>query len=160
MNIFIKCGGNDYEYYKDHLNIDASWQVYVFDPILDSHELQLSVHHEKCVIWTETTILPFCYDTVAPESSSLYHLHNRHAKCRTTDVPCIDFSQFLETKRNATIYCVMDVEGAEYAILRHLIAQGTIRHIHHLWIRWHDHTDEDADAMMAVLHDLIRVEAF
>lgn len=151
MNIFIKCGGNKYEHYKQVLNIDASWDVYIFDPILCS---------DKRVVWINNSIVRFCYDTVAPESSSLYDLHSTHTRCRTFDVHTIDFSEFLESKKGSTIYCVMDIEGAEYTLLRHLIYQGTINNIHHLWVRWHYIADEDANELMDVLKDLIRVEEF
>lgn len=163
MNVFIKCGGNDYEHYKSSLKMDASWKLYIFDPLLEDDTYQddtMKVECTKSAVWISDGSVSFCHDQVAPDSSSLYCLHSIHSTCHTKNVSCIDFSQFLARNKEATIYCVMDVEGAEYTILRHLIANGTIKYIHHLWIRWHYHKNEDSENMMEQLENWIHVETF
>lgn len=112
------------------------------------------------MVWINTATVRFCRNSIAPESSSLYDLHATHTRCHTFDIPSIDFSEFLDSKKGNTIYCVMDIEGAEYIVLRHLISCGTIRHIHCLWIRWHYETNEDAHELLTKLQDMIHVEEF
>jgi FkbM family methyltransferase len=53
-------------------------------------------------------------------------------------VKCIDFSQFLEKFDDCYIIVKLDVEGAEYEILEHLIKTGTINKINELYVEFHD----------------------
>lgn len=158
-NLFVKCGGNDYEYFKHLLKMEqSSWIVYIFDPILRNDESW--IHHNTKAVWTEATTLSFCYDKIAPEASSFSHLHQMHSECEMREIQTMDFSQFIENNKKHKIYCVMDIEGAEYAVLKDLIERGTIRHIHHLWIRWHYVRNENHDDLMDILTKLIKVEIF
>jgi FkbM family methyltransferase len=59
------------------------------------------------------------------------------------EVRTIDFSQFLLNRRvhyfsKTEIYCKMDIEGAEFAVLRHLLKERTIGYIKKIWIEFHE----------------------
>ena len=55
-------------------------------------------------------------------------------------VNCINFSNFLKTFNDDDyIILKLDVEGAEYDILEHLISEGTIGKINELYVEFHDH---------------------
>ena len=54
-------------------------------------------------------------------------------------VKCINFSNFLKSFNDDTyIVLKLDVEGAEYDILEHLIYEGTITKINELYVEFHD----------------------
>jgi FkbM family methyltransferase len=58
-------------------------------------------------------------------------------------VSSIDFSDFLLNLRvryfgKCEIYCKMDIEGAEFPVLRRLIETGTIKYIKKLWVEFHE----------------------
>lgn len=59
-------------------------------------------------------------------------------------VDSYDFSAFVLTKHivhnSADIYCKMDIEGAEFAVLRKMIADGTIQYIKKIWIEFHENS--------------------
>lgn len=50
----------------------------------------------------------------------------------------------------------MDVEGAEFAILRHLIRRGVIGRVRKLYVEWHDRllTTESTDSHCALEQDI------
>jgi FkbM family methyltransferase len=60
------------------------------------------------------------------------------------EVDAIDFAKFLLHRRvhyfgKCEIYCKMDIEGAEFAVLRHLINKGGgITYIKKLWVEFHE----------------------
>lgn len=54
-------------------------------------------------------------------------------------VTCIDFSNWLKThiKYNDFVTLKMDIEGAEYEVLKKCITDGTINLINELYVEWH-----------------------
>lgn len=80
-------------------------------------------------------------------------------------VPCIDFSAFVERfgkpccpaceeaggnvfcghpfhgelpPDECEIYCKMDIEGAEFAVLRKMLKDGTVKYLKKLWVEFHE----------------------
>jgi FkbM family methyltransferase len=51
-------------------------------------------------------------------------------------VRCFDFSAWLEQHPNVIVK--MDIEGAEYEVLGHMIDEGTDRLVSELIVEWHD----------------------
>ncbi len=56
----------------------------------------------------------------------------------TVMVPCFDFSAWLSGFAEPVVV-KMDIEGAEYAILEKMIADGTDARLSLLLVEWHDH---------------------
>lgn len=54
-------------------------------------------------------------------------------------VPCFDFSIWLQDIGPAVVK--MDIEGAEYELLQHMIVDGSDRYIDELLIEWHPKPD-------------------
>jgi FkbM family methyltransferase len=54
-------------------------------------------------------------------------------------VQCIDFSRWLASlgAEPQSIVVKMDIEGAEYPVLEHLLEQGTVHFISKLLVEWH-----------------------
>jgi len=71
--------------------------------------------------------------TLKPEKKELLDINN------PIKVKCVDLSQFLKSfKDDEYIILKLDVEGAEYDILEHLIKEGTINKIKELYVEFHD----------------------
>lgn len=54
-------------------------------------------------------------------------------------VKCIDISEFLKNFNDEYIILKLDVEGAEYDILNHLISTGLIEKVNELYVEFHDY---------------------
>jgi FkbM family methyltransferase len=53
-------------------------------------------------------------------------------------VPCFDFGQWLSSVgADATVTIKMDIEGAEYSVLEHMIHTGAIDLVDDLFCEWH-----------------------
>lgn len=67
-------------------------------------------------------------------------------------VPTIDLSRFVrETVRcpqQDTVYLKMNVEGAEFPVIRHMMAQGTLCLVSHVDIYWHSHLMPEEERTM------------
>jgi FkbM family methyltransferase len=80
-----------------------------------------------------------------------HYIENEHLTEKII-VECIDFSFFLKQKieKNSYVICKMDIEGAEYNILRKLINDNVMNIINEIYIEWHDHllkSDNDTNAL-------------
>jgi FkbM family methyltransferase len=58
---------------------------------------------------------------------------------RSTEVPCFDFSHwiFANFDDHARLVVKMDIEGAEYAVLEKMLADGTLSRVNRLYCEWH-----------------------
>jgi FkbM family methyltransferase len=57
----------------------------------------------------------------------------------SNEVECIDFSEFIKNNFDKSDHIVLklDVEGAEYPILKKMIQDGTIDYINEMYVEWH-----------------------
>jgi FkbM family methyltransferase len=62
----------------------------------------------------------------------------------TIDIESIDISKFIDSlPKESEIICKMDIEGAEFEVLRHLIKTGTITRINKLYVEFHQNNTEN-----------------
>jgi len=92
-------------------------------------------------VWTEDTTLTFHkhWDTVG---FSLYDTHPKSYKDEGAfDVAAIDFSTWMKNRFTPDDYVIlkMDIEGAEYKVLRKMFDDGSIDLVSKLYIEFHDH---------------------
>ena len=131
------------------------WQVYaveansVFDKDLIEMKDKLSKQHQvylynSTVAWTYDGFIDFYLDTVNSKynfwGSSVLENHPdviRSGKTKKT-MPCIDVARIL---KNYTledfVFLKMDIEGAEYNLLLHLILTNTIELVDYIAIEYH-----------------------
>lgn len=73
-------------------------------------------------------------------------------------VMCLDFSYLVKMARCAQqeIYCKMDIEGAEFPVLRKMIADDTVKYIKTMWVEFHERfiPGEDAGTKRDLLKEL------
>jgi len=57
---------------------------------------------------------------------------------RFTEVPCFDFSEWLRSNfRDTELVVKMDIEGAKYAVLSKMLANGSLCLVDQLFCEWH-----------------------
>lgn len=142
MKYFLDCGyyvGKALEYYAPFL--DNTWEVIVFEP---NHALDVETSIKRFpfpvqwidkAVWTEDGEIGFM---LQGRDDSPHIEGIRTSVDPRVVVPCMDFSKFVsELPRHATIVCSMDIEGAEYPVLRKMIEEETIKRISLLDIEFH-----------------------
>jgi hypothetical protein len=60
-----------------------------------------------------------------------------HVDAGMDKTPCFDLARWLLELPKAEIVMKLDVEGAEYVLLPHLIETGAIRRVNRLLVEWH-----------------------
>lgn len=149
MKYFLDCGyyaGKAIEYYAPFL--DDSWTVIAFEPNEDL-DVEKSIQRFKGIgfkwvhflkaVWVEDTNKTFKVGG-REDASCIKDLHPNEPEniAEERTVACVDFSKFVaELPRDATIVCSMDIEGAEFPVLRKLLADGTASRLSLLDVEFH-----------------------
>ena len=169
-NVYLDCGGHHGEgllEFVDKYKMDKSWIIETFEPNpacnysgrVSHLDLNIIIH-EKAV-WVYDGVIMFSQEnheksksksptdgksnidgwgSVISELGSTHLLH-----CEPPiEVECMDLSKVLEKydKETHNVIVKLDIEGAEYKVLRHLLSNGTIKNISELYVEWH-HVDLD-----------------
>lgn len=157
--IFLDCGQYDGVAIRQYC-VDDSWDIYSFEP-----EPQPKVNTEdlpplkliKKAVWVKDGKVKFLLDP-RKQASHIQGVAGTEYTDNTT-VPSIDFSKFVANLPKATIVCSMDIEGAEFQVLRKMIKDGTAKKIKVLDVEFHhrmmnDEDDDTARKLMQELSDL------
>lgn len=142
MKVFIDAGyyiGKALEYYAPFL--DDSWTIYAFEPNEELGvegslaKLPFKVNWIKQAVWVKDEELDFRL----PEREDAAHLDSvMPSESPKVRVKAIDFSRFIkELPDDAVIVCSMDIEGAEYPVLRKMLSDGTAKRLTLLDIEFH-----------------------
>lgn len=173
-NIYLDCGGHYGEGLREFIqkyNINDDWVIEAFEPNPEcnfSHKvsdikLKNLIVHEKAV-WIFNGEIMFSQENhrlsksrspsdgmsnIDGWGSVITELYSSHLKY-TEDpimVKCVDFHDILVKypKNKFNVVVKLDIEGAEYRVLRHIISTGSVVNITDLFIEWHyiDLADED-----------------
>ncbi|MGB0993972.1 MAG: FkbM family methyltransferase, partial [Akkermansiaceae bacterium] len=136
--VFLDLGsqrGKGLEEFKEKLAIDDSWQVHCFEPNPAYASLPPKVDgipkltYWPVAVWIENGEMPFKRGGHAPEQGidgwgSTLILESDVPTVDTVIVETIDLIAWLHDNTSASdhVYIKMDIEGAEYAVLRKLLA--------------------------------------
>lgn len=149
--VFIDCGGNNYSGVKKYTSRMGKFsKIYVFEPNPKFHSSyeESNVILLKDAVWIENTTMPFYISKDDSEIASSL-LQEKLCKVNNQKIPyfkeeplivnCIDFSQWLKNnvKPYWKITLKMDIEGAEYTILRKMLKDNTISLIDELYVEFH-----------------------
>lgn len=156
MKIFLDCGRFN-GVAIEQFCVDDSWKIYSFDPYpmeglyLPPHELI-----EKAV-WVDDKGVDFSIDPRYQASHIVGVAGTEYEQ--TIKVPSLDFSKFVSELPEALIVCSMDIEGAEFKVLRKMIKDGTIKRFNMLDVEFHhrmmnDEDDSTARKLMQEITDL------
>lgn len=159
--IFIDAGahaGESVSAFLDEHPALAGSTVYLFEPNpqyeavlheMESHPNYQIIYRSEAV-WTKNEELSFyiANDQWGDYGSTLLAEKKEKLELdRPLKVKAIDFAEFLKSTVAADDYVVvkMDIEGAEYRVIEHLIRTGTINLLNELWVEWHDSFFPDID---------------
>jgi len=164
MKYFIDCGGHFGEglkHFADSYRCDKNWKIFTFEPNKESFDILKKVTYKDVPItcfnlgiWTEDTKLYFNPETspsgeTTGAGSTFVKKEDWNIKIPGNtgagdykdkyEIEVIDFSKFLKELKNPEFVLVkMDIEGSEYAVLRSLIADGSIGIINEIHCEFHD----------------------
>ncbi len=144
--VVVNCGGHQSRFVDDlHAEFDPLWQgwVHTFEPNpafwpgyagMPRHTL-----HGSAVWTSEGTMTFYLQDRAEAQGHSLLKEKSNINPDKTLEVKCVDFARWLrETVKDADDVIVrIDIEGAEYDVLEHLIATGAIDLIDLLLVEFH-----------------------
>jgi FkbM family methyltransferase len=158
--IFLDCGQFDGVAIRQYC-VDDSWDIYSFEPEVqpDVNLADLPPYEliEKAV-WIKDGEVEFSLDP-NKQASHIAGVAGTEYE-RSVTVPSIDFSKFVaELPKDWEIICSMDIEGAEFPVLRKMIKDGTIQRIKVLDVEFHHRMmntedDETARKLIQELWDL------
>jgi|694.fasta_scaffold16037_14 FkbM family methyltransferase len=160
-NIFLDCGthfGQGLNHFFKKFNMNNSWHIesYEANPITYKiHEPNREyefVQYKNIALNTYDGIVEFNIEDPAhphePDTgmgSSIITLdkwnpqEGRLKFKKQIKVDCINFSNYIKTNfnKNDYIVCKMDIEGAEYNILKQMIDDNTLDYIDELFVEFH-----------------------
>ena len=160
MKLFIDCGtnlGQGLKKFHKKFNLlnNKEWLIYCFEPNSEIKQEVIfpntnNIIFENKAIWIEDKLLEFrkqghnkdnliglgskleCVEKIKNPSNCYYKIDL---------VQGINFSNFLKELNNkypkADIYVKMDIEGAEFEVINHLITEKTIKYIKELYCECH-----------------------
>lgn len=152
--IFLDCGQFNGVAIQQYC-VDDSWDIYSFEPF-PMPDLKLPKHEliQKAV-WTNDLGLDFNVDPLNQASHVSGIGGTAFPEIRR--VPSLDFSQFVgELPPADVVVCSMDIEGAEFVVLRKMLRDGTARTLDVLDVEFHHRLmpDEDADTAKQLIQEL------
>lgn len=149
--IYIDCGfyvGKALEKYQQFGLVDSNTTIYAFEA---NPELTVPNFVELAAVWTDNKGVTF--QIGGRHDASSIQGTSGHGNPQLIQVPSIDFSKFVAELPDDYIICNMDIEGAEFPVLRKMLIEGTIDKIDLLDIEFHhrlmsDETPEDAQELI------------
>lgn len=148
--IYIDCGfyvGKALESYKEKGLLNDAW-IYAFEA---SPELEVPDFVRPEAVWIDDKGVDF--QIGGRNDASSIKGTSGHGEPRLVEVPSIDFSKFVADLPDEYIICNMDIEGAEFTVLRKMLDEGTIDKIDLLDIEFHhrlmlDKTPQDSQELI------------
>ena len=145
MNAFVDCGFHHGEstlnFQRSRRFREASWKCFAFeaDPVLALAPTLLDTQLLHAAIWNQSGLHPF-FRATDPEGSTLLPNKSTGEFSAPFQVPTFNFGTWLLTtfSQADTVIVKMNIEGAEYAVLDSLLADGSVQRITELWVEFHD----------------------
>ena len=155
MHIFLDCGAHcGCSRRKIQGLYGDKYQIYSFEPDPEFNQFCPAIINRA--VWTKDTTIDFYKYRLSGASSVLHQRsefiqkHSPHETVRVFPVRAFDLNRFIleHFSEKDTLVLKLDVEGAEYEILPHIIGGGAIRLVSKLYIEWHNkrvNVSEDVD---------------
>lgn len=173
MNIFIDCGTHlgeglsEFQKKYNYFNND-SWLIYTFEsnPEIDLNSVHTNVKNLTRIpkaVWIEDTQLTFSVqksrdDKLRGVGSRLKFADKYMPKKeKEVTVDGVDFDRFInELKDYNKIVIKMDIEGAEFKVLRKLLSTGNIKKINTIYVETHERffDDENSNTTNSLLNNI------
>ncbi len=141
--IFIDCGAHFGESTKLFLKKKKNYEIHMFEPnpFTKVAVPKKATLHNRAVWTNDCTKKFYVYNNdKSSEGCTLFkHKIGNIDKEHPVNVMCIDFGAWVKETfdKDDYIICKMDIEGAEYEVLRHMLTDGSIDWINDLYMEWH-----------------------
>lgn len=149
--------GEGLEEFTTILGLDDSWEIYAFEPnpACDIHEkvkrFPFPVVSYQAALWIsdtpvtlrqqhqKTAASPTKYSTDPMDGwgSHLAETDANHKWENEVFAVGVDLAEFVFDFPVGSVSCKLDIEGAEFAVLRHLLKTKTIDRFKELWVEFH-----------------------
>lgn len=148
MKVFIDAGAHFGEVSRMFQKKHPDYKIYMFEPNPNINFVlpKNAILYNKAV-WVEDVEKKFYISTKDKCSEGCSLIKEKQSgsldKENPITVKCIDFNDWIITTfwRTDKIILKMDIEGAEYTVLPHMIDGGSINFIDKLYIEWHKKID-------------------
>ena len=166
MKILIDCGthlGEGMEKMIKHYSIDDTWKIFTFEPNTDSYRQVITkdfglknIAFANKAVWITDGTVSFHAET-PPNSeksdgtgSSIVDTKDWSPKNpgnsgvgefnNTYQVSCINLSKFIKENflKEDFIVLKLDIEGAEFEVLKDMIDTGSIKYVDELYVEFHE----------------------
>jgi FkbM family methyltransferase len=164
-NIFLDCGTHLCEgliqFYNNGI-IDDTFEIHTFEPNPACQvnklipQIPLNITSYNKAVWIEDGFISFNQENYYDEKGAInidgtmssidgVGINPPNGKTKIK-VPSIDFSRFVsELPEDSYIICKMDIEGAEFSVLRKMIKEKSILKIKKIFIEFHERfTDNES----------------
>jgi FkbM family methyltransferase len=169
-NVYIDLGANIGDTVRQFLTENPSYECYAFEPNMALlprlAEAGLQLPQPHYLIWAAAWVFDGTIDLFqsgSPAASTIVSGKVEFTErgwppidySRPVRVPSVDFSQWLARRFSPgdNITVKMDIEGAEYAVLEKMLADGTLSMLKMLRCEWHQ--DRFPDISLAS-HNMLR----
>jgi FkbM family methyltransferase len=175
--VFIDCGGNKGQGLRQFIgmfNIDSSWEVESYEPNPDC-ELEKNVSEYDFVkpftkaVWTHDGKISFSktitnqrsnFESVGSSVNGLNWYDTKYFDQEVIEVDCVDISSILGRYSSEDFIVVkLDIEGAEFEVVRKMLSDGSIKKIDELYVEWHTcHVESETEESEKELKE--KIESF
>lgn len=151
--IFIDGGahaGGSVQLFREEWQDANDFEIFSFEPNkqFEQELLSLNINYYDKIIWINNTSVDFYqfHQINTSQASSIikgkcgpYTKKFQRRNGEIIQKEAIDFDEFIKNNFNINdlIILKLDIEGAEYDVLEHMIAMGSVHYINDLYIDWH-----------------------
>jgi len=141
--VYIDCGFHDGKSLESY--IAEGWEVHGFEPnpgmynmVLNRFRNLVSCHLYNKAVWIHNARIRL-HITKRSESCSLY-TRSDVGEIGLVSVECIDFGEWIRKAFSRDDYIVLklDIEGAEFKVLKKMLDDGSINYIDKVFVEWHN----------------------
>lgn len=148
--IFLDCGawnGQSVKVFRKVYDPNYEYEIYSFEPnpLYKDYfkKFQRNVFSDKA-IWIDDCERYFYLDYSRKKAGSTLIKEKTSGvldKNNPIKVKCIDLDRWIKENFDKSDYIILklDIEGAEYKVLSHMMKGGSMKYINKLFIEWHWH---------------------
>ena len=153
QKVFLDCGTNHFLGLKKMVvqsGVGLNWKIHTFEPnpearsdleakTEDLRRKGFDLTYHPVAVGDFDGMVSFKYSNEEDKWGTTCSWHTDHLYHKEVQVPQIDLAAFIRTHcvREDRIVCKMDIEGAEFHVLDHLLKTGMFEWFDELFVEWH-----------------------
>lgn len=146
MNVFIDCGFTNGRATKKFFEKkQGNWLIYGFEPNREYHGQTLDLGDRfrvvliPAAVWSSDCIKTYYMNRSDHEKNNILGLHEGENE-QEEMIVCLDLVEWMTRAIQQTDHVILklDIEGAEFEVLEHLLDTGKMSIVKHLVIEWHE----------------------